>query len=224
MPENNQITFPAYFETDLSSVKLISKYEAIVIYMDKFQPKINHQKRWNEYVIEYRFLNSGELTREITEDEFKTRYLRTIDLLKKSADVETYSPVLTEVELISTNAKKIAIESADRQKFYGDALIKKNGDKFPGTIELILNRYGEIKFGTYIFDDRQADFWNAKRIGINGFIELTTEWKDFIELNVSEPLPVELSTPLNLYVYEVGGAPITGPDFNNDFNNDFKIS
>lgn len=220
-----KVSFPVFFETSLYSTMLVSKYEAITIYLHQLAPKVMHQQRRNEYVSEYRLYQAKEYAREIPQNEFLSRYKTTLALCEEVVNYEKdFTEELTPVDYVSGQAIKTEIQGLDRQRYYGAVVIKHDGNNYAGSIDVVINRYGEIKYGNITFDDVQADFWDSRKVGVTGYIHTTKSPVHLMEQPIGASLPVNLNSKATaLRVYQIGSAPVEGADFNNDFNSDFNI-
>lgn len=229
---SREVVFPVYFETDLFSCKLVSKYEVVTVYLDNTHPIISHQKREKEYVVEYRLYLNDAFNREISQQEFECRYSTAQQIGRVMLGLnDSPCTIANRPRVVLTNVRSavlVEIQRIDRFKYLMSLDLRVYLDdtnyitQEAVEVEVTINRYGEIRWARLQLDDYYVfAYGEYDSVGLAGFIHFMEPADVIVDKALGEVLTWRATGANVLNTYNLAG--LQGGDFNDDFNNDFDV-
>lgn len=214
--------YPKYYETATSSVMLISRYKAVILYMQPTSPKVSFVDS-RAVTQEQRNYDGKRYMRLITAEEFKNRFFIVEQL--KTAISGVILPQNGEnfitAELSEITLRKVATQGVDRYKYLSTlpVTLTTETQSYDGMLEVYINRFGELRYGTLFFSEPVTTEWGiAMKIGVNGYVFTGLTSQELIAQNYLDEIEIDIIKSF-LYVYPIGG--VAAP---NSFNNSFNLS
>lgn len=215
-------TFPQYYETDTSTVKIISQRRAVILYLQGTSPKISYVDS-RAVSQEYRAYLGKQYLRKISPEEYKNRVYVCLELIGMlTGEITQQNGV---VYIICTHGAltftRVTAERGDRFKYTAaNVTLVTETQSYTGNLEIYCNRFGELRFGTLYFNEpTSTEFGIQTKIGVSGYVypDITPQ-----EVVLQKPLDTFTCDETKSFLYVYGIAVAVPNSFNSSFNLSFE--